>query len=89
MAVSKMNESKFPTVAGISIPEVALLGVAGYVLWRNREKIQSLLEDNNIDVPSFLSADFSELIQSGASLIGEKTQKRSRSAIGTSRGHDA
>jgi hypothetical protein len=67
------TESKFPTLAGISLPEIAVLGAAGFVLWRNRSKIQSLLEDNGINVPSIFSADLPELIQSGVSLIsGDK-----------------
>ena len=59
-------QSKMPTVGGISLPEIAILGAAGFVLWRNRDKIVSFLEENGIDSPSFLSADLSDLIRQGA-----------------------
>jgi hypothetical protein len=81
--------SKLPTIGGISLAEVAVLGAAGFVLWRNRAKIQTLLEDNNINVPSFLSSDLSDLIQSGVSLIANKESKSSTATSSRSRRHDA
>jgi hypothetical protein len=66
----KSAVDKMPSIAGISLPEIAVLGAAGFVLWKNRSKIQSLLEQNGIAVPSILSGDFSELLQKGATAMG-------------------
>jgi hypothetical protein len=63
-------QSKIPTVAGVSLVEIAVLGAAGYVVWKNRDKISNLLEENGMSSPAFLTADFSDLLRSGASAIG-------------------
>ena len=86
-ALSKSAHSKMPTFGGITLPEIAVLGAAGFVVWKNREKIQSLLEEHGISVPSFLSGDLSELIQSGVSAIANREQSASSRA--SSRRHDA
>jgi hypothetical protein len=72
-------ESKMPTIAGISLPEIAVLGAAGFVLWKNRSKIQALLEKNGIEVPSVFTGDFSELLQKGATAMGAQGEKSDRS----------
>lgn len=84
----KAGGSKMPTIAGISILEVALMGAAGFVLWKNREKVKTILTDNGIEVPSFLSSDLNELIQSGVSLMGSKNAS-DRTTSGHRRTHDA
>jgi hypothetical protein len=83
--VKKSTESKMPTLGGISLPEIAVLGAAGFVLWKNREKISTLLEDNGINVPSFLNSDISDLIQSGVSMLGNQATSKNT----TARRHDA
>ena len=75
-SLMKPVESKIPSFGGISLPEIAILGAAGFVLWKNRSKIQAFLENNGINVPTFLSGDLSQLVQTGASAIhnrGENT----------------
>ena len=68
-APSKLAEGfKNYTIAGISLPEVALLGAAGVVVWRNREKIRDFLETRGIDVPAVFTKDLSEIIQSGVNM---------------------
>jgi hypothetical protein len=93
-SVKSSVESKIPSIAGISLPEIAILGAAGFVLWKNRSKIQSLLEQNGIAVPTILSGDFSELLQKGATAMGgqgkENHRKQSTSQGSESvRKHDA
>jgi len=93
------SETKMPTIAGISLPEIAVLGAAGFVLWKNREKVQTFLQDNGIETPSFLSGDLTNLIQSGVSMIGNKGgqsqgsqdrgQDRGQTSGSSSRKHDA
>jgi hypothetical protein len=62
-------------IAGISLPEIAILGAAGYVLWRNRKKIETFLNDNGIDTPSFMSGDVNDLLQTGANLLSKNGKK--------------
>jgi hypothetical protein len=68
---SLFNGTNF-SFGGISLPELAVLGAAGFVVWKNREKIVGLLEDNGITAPSILSGNVSELVQSGISMISGK-----------------
>ena len=57
---------------GISLPELAVLGAAGFVIWKNRTKIGEILEENGITSPAILSGDFSDVIQSGVSMFSGK-----------------
>ena len=84
-SLTKSN-SKMPTFGGISIAEIAVLGAAGFVLWKNRSKISALLEENGIAVPSFLNSDISEIIQSGVSMMSDRDDS---SPSSSSRRHDA
>lgn len=68
------------SIAGISLPEIAVLGAAGYVLWKNREKIETFLTDNGIEVPAILSGDMSNLVQTGANLLANKNNSSSTSS---------
>jgi hypothetical protein len=87
---SKASGGKMPTLGGISIVEIAVLGAAGFVLWKNREKISSLLEDNGITAPAILSSDLSEIIQSGVSMIGNRFGETAKTGTtSSSRRHDA
>jgi hypothetical protein len=86
-SVKEVN-AKF-NLGGISIPEVAILGAAGYVLWKNRSKIAKLLETNGIEVPVLLNGDFSEVVQSGISLLGnKKDQAQNQSSMKEQSGKD-
>jgi len=80
-------ESKMPSFGGISLPEIAVLGAAGFVLWKNRAKISSLLENNGINVPTFLNSDLTDIIQSGVSMI--ENRGTSPETTSRSRRHDA
>ena len=85
----KYIESNMPTFGGISLPEIAVLAAAGFVVWKNRAKISNFLEDNGVGAPSFLNYDLAEIIQSGASLIDTKSPKGKKTAYQASGRHDA
>ena len=72
-ARSALQSAKDFNIAGISLPEIAVLAAAGYVVFRNREKIGNFLNENGIEVPTFLTGDMSDLVQSGANLLAGKT----------------
>ena len=59
------------SVGGIAIAELAILGAAGYVLWKNKEQIQILLEKGGVEVPSIMKADMNELVATGASFLAK------------------
>ena len=70
----KIKKAASTTVGGITVVEIALLGAAGVVVWKNRAKIQKLLEKNGISASRLLSGDLSELIQTGAKFFGNKAE---------------
>jgi hypothetical protein len=76
-------------VGGISLVEMAVLGAAGFVVWKNREKIKDLLESSGLNVPSFLSSDLTDLIQSGVSIVSGKELIKNSSSSMKSMKHDA
>ena len=77
---SLVDKASAYQIAGISIPEIAILGAAGYVLWRNREKIESFLNDKGIETPAFMSGDVNDLLQTGVNLLsGNSKTKRLQS----------
>ena len=61
------------TLGGFSVPEIAVLGAAGFVVWKNRERILSLLEQNGIEVPEVFSGNISNLIQTGVEMLNNKS----------------
>ena len=42
-------------LAGVSFIEAAIVVAATFVVWKNRLRIQSYLEENGIEVPALLS----------------------------------
>ena len=46
--------------------EIALVGAAGYVLWKNKDKIQAYLDEKGIDIPGTVSEKFSQWFGSGS-----------------------
>jgi hypothetical protein len=69
----------------MTIPEIAVLGAAGYVAWKNRDKIRDFLEERGIDVPDVLTKDLGELVQSGLGFLGNQyaTETETASQGGT------
>ncbi len=59
------------SIGGIAIGELAVLGAAGYVLWKNKDQIQNLLEKGGVQVPSIMKADMNELIATGAAFLAK------------------
>ena len=70
------------SIGGIAIAEIAVLGAAGYVLWKNRTQIESLLEKGGVQVPSILKADMNELVATSAAFIA-----KSKRAFAEAEGH--
>jgi hypothetical protein len=48
--------------------KLAMVGAGGYLLWRNRFKVQRLLESTGISTP-WLHGDVAESVQSGAAKV--------------------
>lgn len=64
--------------SGFPIIRLSLLAVGGYLLWRNRFKIQQMLEANGISTP-WMTGDVSEAIQSGAAKVSGVIEHGARS----------
>ena len=61
------------TLSAITVAEIAVIGAAGFVLWKNREKIQDFLEDKGVDLSSF-KGDIGDWIQRGVDFVKERTE---------------
>ncbi len=59
----------------ITLPEIAILGAAGFVLWKNRGRIKTLLEENGITPSSFLPSQVNEWLKTGADLLSEEPRE--------------
>ena len=65
---TKLKNGSKPAIAFLTSAtfiEVALVGAAGFVLWKNREKIQAYLDEKGIDIPGAVSAKFGQWFGSG------------------------
>lgn len=55
---SKFKEGSKPALdflTSATFIEIALVGAAGFVLWKNRERIQHYLDERGIDIPGTFS----------------------------------
>jgi hypothetical protein len=52
----------------MNLGRYALLAIGGYVLWRNRFRVQRLLEANGIETP-WMKGSFGEAVQSGVAKV--------------------
>lgn len=57
-----------------SAVEVAILGAAGFVMWKNRDKIQSYLESRGIDLSSIVSDKLGAFLQANKGSESRVTQ---------------
>jgi hypothetical protein len=67
---TKLKEGSKPALAFVTSAtfiEVALVGAAGFVLWKNREKIQAYLDEKGIDIPGAVSEKFGQWFGGNAS----------------------
>ena len=74
--MNQTHKLNMPTLAGISIVELGILAAAGYVVWKNRTQIESLLESAGVEIPGIFHGDFSQVFagQSAASAKSDDDQ---------------
>ena len=61
----------------LAISKLAFFAVGGYLLWKNRFKIQELLESQGVKTP-WMTDDVGEAVQSGAAKISGAAKRSFR-----------
>ena len=73
---------------GISLPELAVLGAAGFVIWKNRSQIEAILKKGGLEMPSMLTGDMNELIASSAAFIAKSKKSATAELDNSDRGSE-
>lgn len=58
----------------IGISKLAFFAVGGYLLWKNRFKVQELLESQGVKTP-WMNSNVGEAVQSGAAKLSGATKR--------------
>lgn len=86
---SKSLDLSTLNVGGISVLEIAVLGAAGFIVYRNREKLQALLTKagfnlSTLDFASVIPEQYRNLAKVGGDMLNKKFHPESTGATSSS-----